>query len=141
MAKPVATHSPDFFSNLFAPVRHFGERIADFFSPTSDASSAEGQYEINLELPGVSEDDITVDVHDGRLTISGEKRSEHEETGKSYFFSERSYGSFQRVFHLPDDSVADKIDAHFKKGVLTIIIPRTAPKPEEARQIKVKAGD
>ena len=95
---------PDWWSHYYAPVRHFGERVAEFFSPSSEAATTENSYEINIELPGVSETDISVEVHDSRLTVTGEKRSKQEEKGKNFYFSERVYGSFRRTFQLPDDA-------------------------------------
>ena len=128
---------PDWWSQFYAPVRQFGERVAEFFSPSSEAATTENSYEINIELPGVSEDDISVEVHDGRLTVSGEKRSKHEEKGKNFYFSERVYGSFRRTFQLPDDASDDKILATQKDGVLTIKIAKLAPKTPKPKKIEV----
>ena len=66
---------------LYEPLKSFGEKIADWFAPHSEASAAEDSYDISLELPGVSADDIDVSVHEGHLTIKGEKRAEREEKG------------------------------------------------------------
>ncbi len=128
---------PEWRSHFYAPVRHFGERVAEFFSPSSEASTTENSYEINIELPGVREDDISVEVHDGRLTVSGEKRSKYEEKGKNFYFSERVYGSFRRTFQLPDDANADKTLATQKDGVLTIKIAKLAPKTPKPKKIEV----
>lgn len=80
------------YPSLMGPLRGLKQQIADFFSPQADAAATEDTYEINIELPGVSSDDIELDVHDGMLSIKGEKHSEHEEQGKTFFFSERSFG-------------------------------------------------
>ena len=111
--------------------------MAEFFSPHSDAAATDASYEINVELPGVSEDEISVEVHDGRLTVTGEKRSEHEEKGKNYYFSERAYGRFRRSFQLPENADADKILANHKDGVLTIKIAKTAQETPKSTKIKV----
>jgi HSP20 family protein len=92
-----------------------------------------------MELPGVSSENIDVSVHDGSLTIKGEKRSEHEEKGRTYFFSEREYGAFQRSFRLPADAQADDITAEFKDGILTVKVPKVGPSPDRTKQIKVRA--
>jgi len=128
---------PDWWSQFYNPVHRFGERVAEFFSPCSDAATTDNNYEISIELPGVSEDEISVEVHDGRLTVTGEKRSEHEEKGKNFYFSERSYGSFRRSFQLPDNADADKVLATHKDGVLTIKIAKSAPDAPEPKKIKV----
>ncbi len=128
---------PDWWSHFNAPVRQFGERVAEFFSPSSEAATTEYSYEINIELPGVSEDDISVEIHDDRLTVTGEKRSKHEEEGKNFYFSERVYGSFRRTFQLPADANADKILATQKDGVLTIKIAKSAPTTPKPKKIKI----
>ena len=130
-------HAADWWSQFMGPVRQFGERVAEFFAPSSEAATTTDAYEITMELPGVSEEDMHVEMHDGRLTVSGEKRSSHEEKGKNFYFSELTYGRFQRSFRLPDDADAGKIDAGHKDGVLTIRIAKLAPKSPEARKIEV----
>ncbi len=131
---------PDLWSSVFDPVRQFGERVAEFFAPNSDASSNQDSYEINLELPGVDEDAINVEVHDGRLIVSGEKKASQEKSGKDYYFSERVYGRFQRAFQLPEDADQDQIEATYKNGVLKIEVARRAPKQESGRTVKIKSG-
>ena len=86
------SHTAGSRPSLYEPLKRFGEKIADWFAPLSEASAREGRYDITLELPGVKAEDIDVSVHEGHLTIKGEKRSEREEKGRTYFFSEREYG-------------------------------------------------
>jgi HSP20 family molecular chaperone IbpA len=96
-------------------------------------------YEISLELPGVAGSDIDVMVQDGSLTVQGEKRFEHEEAGRTYFFSEREYGAFQRSFRLPPDVATDRIDAAFKHGVLNVRIPKLQPATlADSRKVQVR---
>ena len=83
--------------------------MADWFAPPSEASTLDDFYEINVELPGVKPDDVEVTLQNGSLTVHGEKHSEREEEGRSYFFSERTYGAFQRTFRLPSDADNDNI--------------------------------
>ena len=130
----------DYWSQLFTPVRHFGERVAEFFSPSSEAAATTDNYEISVELPGVGEDDIAVEVHDGRLTVTGEKRSRHEEKGKNFYFSERTYGKFHRAFRLPDDADDGKVLATHKDGVLTIKIAKVAPTTVKTRTVEIPRG-
>lgn len=123
---------------LYDPFRATGERRGELFAPAAEASTDEAGYHITMELPGVAEDDLEVSVHEGIVTVTGEKKSEREEKGKSFYFSERSFGSFRRSFRLPDDAKQDEIDAHFEDGVLKLTAPRALPKPPEARKIAVK---
>ncbi len=74
------------------------------------------------------------------MTVKGEKHFEREEKGKTYFFSERAYGSFQRSFRLPSDAIGDRIEATFKNGLLTIRIPKATKQNEESRKIDIKLG-
>ena len=112
---------------VYAPLRKLGEKVTDWFAPKADGAMAEDYYEISLELPGVAAEEIVVGVQDGALTVQGEKRFEHEEAGRTYFFSEREYGAFQRSFRLPPDAAKDRIDAAFKNGVLNIRIAKLQP--------------
>ncbi len=123
-----------------APLRGIGHRIAHFFAPSADAAQTEEFYEINVELPGVVAADIDVSVHDGTLTIKGEKRIESEAKGRTYFFSEREYGAFMRSFRLPADVSDDKVAAEFKDGILTLRVPKVSASPKTARRIEVRTG-
>jgi HSP20 family protein len=123
-----------------APLRNIGQKLADFFAPSAEAAQTEQCYEIDLELPGVKPEDIEVSLQDGTLTVKGEKRFQREETGRSYFFSEREYGAFMRSFRLPADVDAVEVKADFRDGVLCIQVPKRGPAPKSARRIEVKHG-
>jgi HSP20 family protein len=92
---------------------------------------------ITAELPGMEEKDIEVNVSDDVLTIKGEKK---EGKKKDHYVSERHYGSFQRSFHIPDGVDANKIEASFQNGLLTVTLPKTAEPPKQAKKIEVKKG-
>lgn len=109
-------------------------------TPSVDVGETDKAYEITAELPGMDEDDIEVTLTDAGLTIKGEKKSEREETGKNYHRLERSFGSFQRFFAVPEEVDTAKIDARFRKGLLTVTLPKTAKARAKARKIKVKAA-
>jgi len=130
----------DWWNHMTDPLRTLGGRIADFFSPSSDASATEDTFEICMELPGVSQDDIHVEIHDNVLKISGEKMAEEKKEGKDYYFTERRYGSFSRSFRLPEDADTSKIHATHKDGVLTVHIAKQESKKPETRKIEVSAG-
>jgi HSP20 family protein len=125
--------------SLYEPIKKAGQKIADWFAPRADASVTQDAYEITMELPGVTAEDIDVAVQDGNLVVTGEKRFEQEETGKSYFFSEREYGVFQRVFRIPPDAMQDAIDADFRNGVLIIRIPKVRSDAGALRKIIVRS--
>ena len=78
---------------------------------------------IRADLPGLSKDDIHVEIASDMITIKGERRQEHEERGEDYFHSERSYGSFFRSIPLPESVQSDKAEATFRNGVLEITVP------------------
>jgi HSP20 family protein len=133
------SHTAGWLPQAYAPLRRLGEKVAEWFAPKADAAMAEDCYEISLELPGVAGSDIDVMVQDGSLTVQGEKRFEHEEAGRSYFFSEREYGAFQRSFRLPPDAAAERIDAAFKNGVLNVRIPKLQPATlADSRKVQVR---
>lgn len=103
--------------------------------------SEDGQaYKITAELPGLETKDVEVSVSDNMLVLKGEKRAEKEEKDKNYYLSERSYGSFQRAFPLPQGVDRDKVAADFAKGVLTITLPKTAEAQKQTKKIEIKAG-
>jgi len=134
------SHVAGFWPQLYEPLRNFGSRVADWLAPASDASSDEDAYRITMELPGVEEKDIELSVHEGVVTVTGEKSATREEKGETWFFSERQYGQFSRSFRLPPDADGAKVDAHLKDGVLTVIIPRRSKAPEEGRKVEIRRG-
>ncbi len=108
--------------------------------PAVDIADTEKAYEIAAELPGLDEKNVEVKFSDGMLTIKGEKKEEKKEKKKDYHLSERRYGSFQRSFTVPDGVDADKIDATFKDGVLTVTLPKTLEAQRKEKQIAIKRG-
>jgi len=132
------SHTAGWWPDLYEPLRTIGQRVADWFAPRSDASALEDYYEINVELPGVKTEDVDVSVEDNSLVVRGEKRVEHEEMGRTYFFSEREYGAFQRTFRLPPDADSDKIDAQFSDGILRLKIAKRTSSQIAGRKIAVR---
>ena len=109
-------------------------------SPALDIAETEKAYKITAELPGMSESDVEVVASDGGITIKGEKKEEKEEKKKDYYLSERRYGSFERRLQIPEGVDADKIEATFKKGVLTVTLPKKAEAQKPEQKISVKAA-
>ena len=95
-------------------------------------------YSVTVELPGLDEKDVKVQVENDVLTISGEKKVEH--TDDKTHYSERSYGSFTRAFTLPADADRNGITAKFSKGVLTLEVAKTATPPAQVKQVAIKAA-
>ena len=128
---------PSFNCSLFEAEPLWQRSIA---APAVDVTEDEKAYEITAELPGMEEKNIEVQVADGSLTIKGEKKEEKEEKKKDYYLQERHFGSFQRSFALPKGVDTSKIEAAFKKGVLTVTLPKTAEAQKSQKKIEVKAG-
>jgi HSP20 family protein len=136
-----SSHKSGLFPSLMDPLRSMSTRVADWFAPASEAAVNGSEYRIALELPGVAEEDIEVTVHDGVVSVSGKKTSEREEKGETYFFSERSYGSFSRSFRLPPDADGEAVTAGLKDGILTIrVSKKTDTSPEGARKVAIGRG-
>jgi HSP20 family protein len=107
-------------------------------APAMDLVEKDGGYEITAELPGLAEDNVEVKVAGGVLTIRGEKREEKEERDRQYHLSERRYGAFQRAFRIPPGVDADRIEAAFAKGVLTVTLPKSPDAQRGEKKIAVK---
>jgi HSP20 family protein len=112
-----------------------GLRVADW-SPQVDVIEDDKQYVIKADLPEMKKDEVKVTTENGVLCISGERKTEKEEKNKKYHRIERSFGSFERAFTVPEDADANKIAAEFKDGVLKVHLPKTPaakPKPIEVK--------
>ena len=109
------------------------------FSPPVEVSERDGQFVVCVDLPGLTKDDVHVEVTDNALLITGERRSEHEEQPSGVFRSERSYGSFRRQIPLPEGDNADQATATFKDGVLQVTMP--APQRQaRGRRIEIQSA-
>ena len=104
--------------------------------PAIDVVETEDHFVLRADLPGMSEGDIDLSLEDNVLTISGERKAEHEEQREGYFRVERSFGAFSRSLTLPEGVNGDAISASFDKGVLEVRIP----KPEERKPRKISIG-
>lgn len=104
--------------------------------PSVDVSEDDGHYVVTAEIPGAKKEDVHVEVHEGVLTIRGEKRSEREEKKEKRHYVERSYGSFTRSFTLPQNADPDRLEARFKDGVLTVTIGKTEESKPRTVDIK-----
>jgi HSP20 family protein len=112
-----------------------GLRVADW-SPQVDIIENDKEYLIKADLPEMKKDEVKVTMENGVLCISGERKTEKEEKNKRYHRIERSVGSFERAFMMPEDANANKIAAEFKDGVLKVHLPKSPaakPKPVEVK--------
>jgi HSP20 family protein len=122
-------------SRSHTPARSAGSAIA--WSPQVEVFQRGDRLVNRADLPGMTRDDIHVEVTDGAVTIQGERSQEHEEQREGYFHSERSYGSFFRRIPLPEGARVDQADANFRDGVLEVKLPVPHREAERARRIEV----
>ncbi len=115
----------------------FGEEQGTFY-PDVNMTEDEREVKVTAELPGMDENDIEISLTDETLTIKGEKKTEREEKGKESYYMERTFGSFQRVLPLSGRIDATKADATFKKGVLSITLPKLEAGKAESKKIRIK---
>jgi len=106
--------------------------------PAMDVTETDDQYVLRADLPGMSEGDVNVELDDNVLTISGERKSEHEQRSKGFYRIERASGSFRRSLTLPEGVDADSIHANFENGVLEVQIPK--PEQPKPRKVQISVG-
>ena len=132
------------YNRMFGLARTNGEQEGkDLFSrsdwaPAVDIKETPEAFMVEAELPGMSKDDVKVTVHDGVLTIQGERKSEEETKDKKLHRIERFYGSFMRRFTLPDNVDENSVTANFKDGLLTLTIQKAEPKEPKAIEVEVQ---
>eukprot|EP00027_Filamoeba_sp_ATCC50430_P000945 CAMPEP_0168554936 /NCGR_PEP_ID=MMETSP0413-20121227/8055_1 /TAXON_ID=136452 /ORGANISM="Filamoeba nolandi, Strain NC-AS-23-1" /LENGTH=156 /DNA_ID=CAMNT_0008585729 /DNA_START=32 /DNA_END=498 /DNA_ORIENTATION=+ len=113
------------------------KEIVGAWKPSCDIKETDKEYVLHAELPGVSKDDINIEVHEGVLTISGEKKKTKKESNEKFHRVERSYGKFVRSMTVPEELSADQIKARYENGVLEVTIPKP-PKKEEPKPKRIK---
>jgi HSP20 family protein len=117
-----------------------GESIASRrWIPAMDLVEEGDQFVLRADLPGVAEGDVNVELEDNVLTISGERKSEHEQRRDGYYRLERAAGRFSRSLTLPDGVEPQSIDAKFEGGVLTVRIPK--PEQRKPRRVAINVGE
>lgn len=107
-------------------------------SPNVDISETDKELKVTAELPGVKEEDLSITLNDNILTMTGEKKMEKEEKGKTFHKIERSYGQFSRSFTIPFKANSDTVEASFEKGLLNIVIPKPEGTESRANKIAIK---
>ena len=119
--------------------RTFGNTLATGFVPSTDITREGNDALVTVELPGVEASDVDIEVLDGRLTISGKRSAKHESTEKGFVHREIRSGSFRRQFGLPKGVTAERIEAEFGNGLLTVRVRDVVPQPPVAVKVPVRS--
>jgi HSP20 family protein len=109
------------------------------WAPPMDLLETDEQFVLRADLPGMGESDVNIELEDNVLTVSGERRAEHEEKGEGFHRVERAFGSFSRSLTLPKGVDPEGVAAAFDRGVLEVRIPK--PEQRKPRKIAISAGD
>ena len=108
------TNSPAWWPGFAEPFRHMGERIADWFAPRAEAKASNAHYEITMELPGVAEGDIDVSLHEGVLTVKGEKNSERKEEGEGYSTIKGFFRQYEQIHIVADERDVIRLRTNYR---------------------------
>ncbi|UTV26728.1 Hsp20/alpha crystallin family protein [Photobacterium atrarenae] len=114
-------------------------RSQDSFRPQIDVSGDEQQYEITLDVPGLSAEALSIELKGDVLTVQGDKEEHKENQARQFYRIERRYGAFQRTLSLPDDADKEAITAKLQDGVLTLTIPRKPVAPKDVKRISISS--
>ena len=127
------------FNTLFdAPVSGDGGGSVRRWIPAMDLIETDEDFVLRADLPGLSEDDVNIELEDNVLTISGERKSEHQERNQGYYRVERASGTFSRSLTLPEGVNPEGIKASFDRGVLEVRIPK--PQERKPRKVAISVG-
>ena len=132
--EPFTTEFDRLFNQLFDR-----NEAARRWVPAMDLVEGEDHFTLRADLPGMTEADVSIEVRDNTLTISGERKAEHEQRERGWYRVERQFGKFSRALTLPDGVNAEAIEAGFDHGVLEVRIPK--PEERKPRRISIKAGN
>jgi HSP20 family protein len=116
------------------------EQIGDW-TPAIDAFQRGNEFVVRLDVPGMTRNDLNVEVGEDSLTISGERKQEHSNERDGMFWSERSYGSFSRVVPLPQGTISDSAKANFSNGVLEVVMQAPSPETRRGRKIDISGHE
>ena len=123
------------FDRFFDSGRGNGSAVRRWI-PAMDLVESEEDIVLRADLPGMTEEDVEIETKDGVLTVSGERKAEHEQKGEGFHRVERAFGRFSRTLSLPDGVDASRVAASFDNGVLEVRVP----KPEETKPTRVEIG-
>ncbi len=126
------------FNTFFDTPQNAGNGTSRW-TPAMDLVEEGDHFMLCADLPGMTEDDVKIEVERDVLVLSGERRHEHKEEGEGFYRLERASGAFRRTLHLPEGVQADGIQASFDKGVLEVRIPK--PEERKPRRIEIAVGE
>ncbi|MGL1889407.1 MAG: Hsp20/alpha crystallin family protein [Reichenbachiella sp.] len=107
------------------------------FVPQVDVSETDQAFELQFAVPGLSKEEISIDLKNGVLTVSGERKFEEKKEGKNFHSIETKYGSFNRSFQLPDSILEENVEAKYENGILNVVVPKDVKKTEK-KSIAIK---
>jgi HSP20 family protein len=127
------------FNTVFdAPTPGNGNTTLRRWMPPMDLVETDEHFVLRADLPGLGEDDVKIEFEDGTLTVSGERRAEHESKNEGYYRVERAFGTFSRSLTLPKGIDPEAVSASFDRGVLEVRIPK--PEERKPRRIEIAGG-
>ena len=126
------------FNTFFDAPTGAGQAPARRWIPAMDLAESESDFILRADLPGLSEQDVKIELEDNVLTVSGERKSEHEERKEGFYRAERAYGSFSRSLTLPEGVDPERVSATFDRGVLEVRVPK--PEAKKPRKVAISVG-
>jgi HSP20 family protein len=124
------------FDRLFSTLFDRSNQVTQRWVPAMDLVEHDDHFLLRADLPGLTESDVNIELNDGSLTISGERKAEHAKQERGFYRVERQFGAFSRTLTLPDGIDGEQIKASFTNGVLEVWIP----KPEERKPRRIPIG-
>jgi HSP20 family protein len=115
-----------------------GNNVARRWTPAMDLLETDEEFVLRADLPGLTESDVSIELEDNVLTLSGERKTEHEDKREGFYRMERTFGSFSRSLTLPKGVDPEAVTAAFDRGVLEVRIPK--PEQRKPRKINISAG-
>jgi HSP20 family protein len=134
----IQTEMNRLFNTFFDQPAPGGRGAGRRWIPAMDLIETGDQYVLRADLPGMSEEDVNVQLQDSVLTVSGERKAESEQQQEGYYRLERAFGAFSRSLTLPEGVNPDGVKAHFDRGVLEITIPK--PEQKKPRQVRISVS-
>ncbi len=117
-----------------------GGRGQSYWAPQMEVFQRGREMVVRADLPGISPDDVQIDVEDGVLTISGERQNTNEDRQEGFYRSERSYGTFSRSIALPEGVDEDQVNARYEHGVLEVTVPLPQQQRQRGRRVQIQSG-
>ncbi len=124
---------------FWSPFKRYPVALSEFRTPSTDIADCDDRYEVCAEMPGIPKNDINIEVIPNSIEISAEHQESGEEKKKNWLRRERSSMSYCRCFDLPEEIKSDNVEAEFKDGILTVMLPKVKPKPEyKSKKVNIK---